>query len=241
MNEEREPPNVVHFFGQLLVLPIATFVYGLDMLIKTMQQMQRVTSQSMHVVRGPGPLISPPDSENNIAENHLTSDGIDTGRNENENKEGKFLSYDYSENGLDRNLRDDMLKLVRYKILFVKREYEYAFPEREDLVYDNLDGNAFTAWKVAEFVQELARVKDETTAEGRARVGIRVPHKWKNYPRPEDKDIYTFDGYLTGFPSEDKKYLRVFYQVLERYPREKFRHDERQIEVLEEIRDRIQK
>ena len=92
-----------------------------------------------------------------------------------------------------------------------------------------------TAWKVAEFIQELAKVKDEKTAEGRARVGIRAPHKWKHYPGEK----YTFEGYLTGFPPEDKKYLRVFYQVLERYQREKFRHDERQIEVLEEIRDRM--
>ncbi len=236
----------MQLFGQLLVLPITTFVYGLDMLIKTMLQMQRVSRQSMHVVSGPGPQICLPDPENSLSESstdesHLTADDIHAGRNENENKEDKLLSYDYSENGLDRNLRDDMLKLVRYKILFVKREYEHAFPEREDLVHDNLDGNAFTAWKVAEFIQELARVKDETTVEGRARVGIRIPHKWKNYPRPEDRDKYIFDGYLTGFPSEDKKYLRVFYQVLERYPREKFRHDERQIEVLEEIRDRIPK
>ena len=27
-----------------------------------------------------------------------------------------------------------MLKLVRYKILFVKRDYEYAFPEQEELI-----------------------------------------------------------------------------------------------------------
>ncbi len=137
---------------------------------------------------------------------------------------------------MDKNLNDDMLKLVRYKILFVKRNYEHAFPEQEDLVYDNMDGNSFTAWKVAEFIQELAKVKSEKTPEGRARVGFRVPGSWKTYP---DADKFVFDGYLTGFPHEDKKYLRVFYEVLERFPREKFRHDERQIEVLEDIRDRM--
>ncbi|HEX8632647.1 MAG TPA: hypothetical protein VF703_00695, partial [Pyrinomonadaceae bacterium] len=46
---------------------------------------------------------------------------------------------------MDRDLRDDMLKLVRYKVLFVKREYEHAFPEQEDLVSENMDGAAFTA------------------------------------------------------------------------------------------------
>jgi hypothetical protein len=140
---------------------------------------------------------------------------------------------------MDKNLNDDMLKLVRYKILFVKRDCEHAFPEQEDLVHDNLDGNSFTAWKVAEFIQHLAKVKSETSPEARARVGILVPEAWKSYPAP-DKDKYVFHGYLTGFPAEDKKYLRVYYEVLERFPREKFYHGERQIEVLEEIRDRIQ-
>ncbi len=136
---------------------------------------------------------------------------------------------------MDKNLNDDMLKLVRYKILFVKRGYEHAFPEREDLVYDNIDGNSFTAWKVAEFIQELARVTSETTPEGYARTGIRAPVPWKGYPGKK----YIFHGYMTGFPDEDKKYLRVYFEVLERFPREKFRHDERQIEVLEDIRDRM--
>src|SRR5262249_61980068 len=82
--------------------------------------------------------------------------------------------------------------------------------------------------------------------------------KWrnKNYPPPE-KDLsdpnkviksYTKelknnkgDSYwvLTGLPDDDKKYLRVYYEVLERYPREKFKYEEQQIRVLEEIRDRV--
>ncbi len=67
---------------------------------------------------------------------------------------------------LDRDLRDDMLKLVRYKILFVRREYETAFPEQEDIVSENMDGDAFSAWKVAEFIQDLHRE------------GTLVPQRW---------------------------------------------------------------
>ena len=126
---------------------------------------------------------------------------------------------------MDKDLRDDMLKLVRYKVLFVKREYEHAFAEREDLVSDNLDGSAFTAWKVAEFIQELGR--GET----------RVPHKWaeKGYPSA----TYRREGALLGLDEEDKKYLRVYYEVLERYPREKFKYEEQQVRVLEQIRDQL--
>jgi len=100
---------------------------------------------------------------------------------------------------MDKNLRDDTLKLVRYKLLFVKREHEKAFPEQEDLVHENLDEAAFTAWKVAEFIQNNPNLVRE----------------------------------------EDKKYLRVYYEVLQRYPREKFKYEEDQIRVLRQIRDNL--
>jgi len=103
------------------------------------------------------------------------------------------------ERKMDKNLRDDTLKLVRYKLLFVKREQEKAFPEQEDLVYDNLDEAAFTAWKVAEFIQNHPNLVNE----------------------------------------EDKKYLRVYYEVLQRFPREKFKYEEDQIRVLRQIRDHL--
>lgn len=126
----------------------------------------------------------------------------------------------------DRDLQDDMLKLVRYKILFVRRDFEHAFPEREDLVYDSMDGSAFAAWKVAEFIQELQ--KGETA----------VPSKWvaRGYPEAQ----YVRNGRLIGLDDEDKKYLRVYYEVLERYVREKFYYEEQQIEILRKIAENMQ-
>jgi hypothetical protein len=129
----------------------------------------------------------------------------------------------------DRNLSDDQLKLVRYKILFVKRDYEIAFPEREDLVYDNMTGEAFTAWKVAEFIQRL----DETV----------VPYTWRrrDYPRTftnEEKDpMRRRDVFIQRLDERDKKYLRVYYEVLDRYVREEDEDDE--VTVLKEIRNAI--
>src|SRR5947209_18674334 len=129
------------------------------------------------------------------------------------------------ESVLDKDLRDDMLKLVRYKILFVRREYEIAFPEQEDIVSDNMDGDAFAAWKVAEFIQDLHN--GETP----------IPLRWQeqNYPPAEFRN----GRFLNALPHEDKKYLRVYFQVLERFPREKFKYEEQQIKVLEDIRDRL--
>ena len=128
---------------------------------------------------------------------------------------------------MDRDLRDDMLKLVRYKVLFVKREYEHAFPEQEDLVSENMDGAAFTAWKVAEFIQMLGRGE------------MRVPHKWAEKEYPGGGHVR--DGLLLGLRDSDKKYLRVYYEVMDRYPREKFKYEEQQIRVLEQIRNELRR
>jgi hypothetical protein len=146
-------------------------------------------------------------------------------------KDGDTNGKDFtaSERDRDRDLRKDLggndLKLVRYKILFVKRDYEVAFPEREELVADDLSGTDFTAWKIAEFIQ---RLDDEP-----------VPRQWrdKNYPRNYDG---VSDPRVAHIDEGDKKYLRVYYEVLTRYSREEFHHDEREVEVLEEIRDAIE-
>lgn len=131
----------------------------------------------------------------------------------------------------DTNLSDDMLKLVRYKVLFVKRDYEHAFPEVEELVHDNLDSKSYTAWKIAEFIQRLGDRKTD------------IPVKWSD-GYPSDKDSqgnykYRQDGKLLGFPEDDKKYLRVYYEVLDRYVRESFKYEEDQIDVLKDIREAI--
>lgn len=101
---------------------------------------------------------------------------------------------------MSKDLRDDMLKLVRYKVLYVKREDERVLKEDDELVPDNLDSTAYTAWKIAELEKS---------------------------------------GVLKGISDKDKKYLRVFYEVLDRYPRERFKYEEDQIEVLRQIRDKI--
>jgi hypothetical protein len=125
----------------------------------------------------------------------------------------------------DTDLSDDMLKLVRYKVLFVKRGYEVAFPEKEEFVSDNVSDTTFIGWKLAEFTQHL----DE----------IEVPRTWreKEYPKPVGGNGP--DGMIHSLPEEDKKYLRVFYEVMARYTRNKLNHRKRELDVLEGIRNAI--
>ena len=126
----------------------------------------------------------------------------------------------------DKDLSDDQLKLVRYKILFVKRDYEVAFPEREDLVHDNISGEAFTAWKIAEFIQRLSKEP--------------IPDKWrkKKYPKRHDDEKVPADGFIYRLDEDDKKYLRVYYEVLERYVREE---DDTEVDVLKDIHKAIER
>jgi quinol monooxygenase YgiN len=124
----------------------------------------------------------------------------------------------------DTDLHDDMLKLVYYKILFVKRDLEYTFPEKEELVSENIDASGYTAWKIAEFIQDLENID--------------IPRKWRDKKYPRDTTGETAPK-IDALDEEDKKYLRVYYEVLDRYPRERFKYEERQIEILEQIRDKL--
>ena len=232
------PAHMMWFVGQLFMIPVAAFVYGVELLVKTMQEMQKATSQGIGMVVGNAPgaaetAVEASESEVSVPQT-IDGNGQESGSNnlgENETEE-KTLSDNGGITGSDRDLHDDMLKLVRYKILFVKREYEHAFGEKEDLVSENMDGSAFTAWKIAEFIQDLQKK------------ATLVPEKWrhKSYPgpghetEPVKKDL---PSHLTSLPDHDKKYLRVYYEVLERYVREKFKYEEDQIKVLEQIRDKI--
>lgn len=125
---------------------------------------------------------------------------------------------------MEKNLSGDELKLVRYKILFVKRDHEVVLEERDELLSDDMSDSDFVGWKIADFMGRLAETP--------------VPQKWidKKYPREFANKLNPMIGSLE---SADKKYLRVYFEILDRYPREEFHYQERQVEVLEEIREAI--
>ncbi len=234
---KEQPNNFVWFLGRMMRLPLTAFAFSLEMLVKTFNEMQRVADDGVELFTGGNgqEIVQIPDfqpefnfSGGDEAIEKQKADLAGISPPPLRTTDGKKIDNAGDEPKqpmTDRDLRDDLLKLVRYKVLFVKREYEHAFAEQESLIAENLDIVAFTAWKAAEFIQRLANG------------GTEVPEKWltRKYPPPK----YRAGTTLKGLPEEDKKYLRVFYQVVERYPREKFKFEEQQIEVLEQIRDNI--
>jgi hypothetical protein len=212
---------MLQFFGQMLKLPLEAFVYSMEMLVKTMRGMQQIAYQGIDMMADEvaQTLIDASGSESD-----LTSDATD-GAIGDRAETTPQTSQEEERKMSDRDLRDDMLKLVRYKILFVKRDLEVVLKEdTEELVHDNIAESDYIGWKIAEFIQDLKNVD--------------IPKKWrdKKYPRHVKDEVASK---ISRLPEEDKKYLRVYYEVLDRYSRERFKYEEKQIDVLEEIRDKL--
>lgn len=255
-SDREDSRNMMWLFGQFLMTPVAAFLYGVNMLLRTMQGMQQVTSQGVEVMMGPDALLATTAGKD-VLEAPLDASmavNTDSGDNRITNKEETKL------NGNGPKMTDPnqafcspnqpasapCLILWRYKVLFIKRDLEHAFPEAEDLIPN--DVTDITAWKIAEFIQQLGQCK------------IQVPGKWieKRYPNPKKfwrVDCHTAGGrevddieetcnknipiYLIGLPEDDKKFLRLYSQQLASYQRQDPKYAERQIEVLEQIRDNL--
>src|SRR5713226_5536413 len=127
---------MMRILGQMMKLPIAAFVYGMEMLGKVIRDIQKTADQSIDVAvsgitqsLGDAPdfngLTQAPDhnpgrqSDLPIRTTESASDGTVRHGAETLQKEERKMA--------DTNLSDEMLKLVRFKVLFVKRDYETAF------------------------------------------------------------------------------------------------------------------
>ena len=212
---------MIQFFGQMMKLPLEAFVYSMGMLVKTMQGLQQIAYQGINLVTdGSGqPPIETSSDENNVT--HVAIEN--TLEEEAEAAPQTILKEDVKMS--DKDLSGEDLKLVRYKILFIKRDYEHAFEEQEELVYDDTSDAGFTAWKVGQFIQDIEKEHPNK---------YRFPSKWDKISNPQEHK----DGaYLKGFPfpEDDKKYLRVYFEVLQRYPREPLRYQEEQLTILRDI------
>jgi hypothetical protein len=210
--------GLISLVGEIFLLPLRTVLYGMEMLLDTMRGMPRTGDREASAASAE-PLSTAREPWSPRPLSSATAPApCSVAAPQPEPKETPMLDKDLS----DANV----LKLVRYKILFIKRDYEHAFPEQEDLVSDPMDDSAFTAWKIAEFIQTLGRGE------------VPIPRKWADeYPHQAE---YRKGGKLLGLDDGDKKYLRVYFEVLDRFPREKFKHDEEQIKVLKKIHGTLQ-
>jgi hypothetical protein len=106
------------------------------------------------------------------------------------------------------SLNDDMVKLVAYTIVSIKRDAERIMPGGSDsiLLKDNMSSETFTSWMIARYLQS------------------------EDYKKLQESE---------KLAKEDEKYLRIHYVVSRRWPRQPLRFEERQVEVLRQIRQAI--
>lgn len=114
------------------------------------------------------------------------------------------------------NLQDDSVKLVAYTIVSLKRGHERILDGGEGsvLVTESMTARGFRSWILAKYMQQEIDV-----------------------PGEPGKQIRRGDARL--LPKEELKYLRVFYVIPTRWPREPLEFEEKQIEILRDIRDEI--
>jgi hypothetical protein len=209
---------MVQFFGQLMKLPLEAFVYSMEMFAKTMRGIQQIACRGIDIMADgiAQTLVDAPGPESGMTTGvtgGTIGDSAETAQQTPQKEEEKMA---------DRDFREDELKLVRYKILFVKRDYEHVFYEKEELVHDNITEADYVGWKIAEFIQDLGNVA--------------VPPKWREQPKRYPPLVPGKDqNMINALPEEDKKYLRVYFEVLDHYPRERFKYEEEQIKILGDI------
>lgn len=111
------------------------------------------------------------------------------------------------------SLEDDTVKLVAYTIVSLKRGHEKIMEGGEGsvIVTDNMKGKAFVLWIIAKYLQEEIDVSGKKVRRG---------------------DL---------IPKNELKYLRVYYVVSNRWPRQPLEFEHKQVEVLKEIRDEMTK
>lgn len=114
------------------------------------------------------------------------------------------------------DLQDDSVKLVAYTIVSLKRGDERILDGGQGsvIVTDNMTGKAFVSWILAKYMQQ--KIDD---------------------PAQPGKKIRRGDPRL--LPRDELKYLRVYFVVSTRWPRESLEFEQTQVSVLQEIRDEM--
>lgn len=156
-----------------------------------------------------------------------------------------------------KDLNDDMVKLVAYSIVSIRREDERVLDGGEGtvLVVEPMTEETFTAYIIAHYLQqEITDDKEDAIREFSdaldrylREVGEGDIRKFaetlKRYLREtiqnNNKKKTPAAKKRRQISEEDRKYLRVNYVVSNRWPREPLKFEEEQVVVLEDIRDKL--
>ena len=155
-----------------------------------------------------------------------------------------------------KNLNDDMVKLVAYSIVSIRRQDERVLNGGEGtvLIVEPMTEENFTAYIIGHYLQqEVTNDKEDAISEfidalerclreigdGSVRQFAEALRRYLRDSITDNKKKPSFKKKLRQIPEEDRKYLRVNYVVSNRWPRELLKFEEDQVAVLEDIRDKL--
>ena len=267
-NDPGGAAGTTQFFGQMLTMPFSAFVYSMQLFIQMLQGANSrggampCGGAPCGGAQGVGQAVNPGVQEGGRA---AAAGGAGNTSQTTQKEERKMSDQNWVSRGRDQRwgggggqgyggqgwdsqqqgcgpadqgwsvkdeCRDvepcDQLRLIRYKVLFLKRDLEVAFPEQEELVAEDMPKDGFISWKIAEFIQAMARGE------------VPQPGKWKEKDYPSNAAGGNVEnGNVLALPDKDKRFFRVYCQVLACYDRERMNYERDQIDVLKEIRDAI--
>jgi hypothetical protein len=178
----------MRFLALMVRFPMLAFAYGLELIAKTVHEWERGASQTNRAT-------APVESTNAKSSIHKELNQM-----------------------VDMDMSSDELKVVRYRIIFKKRDYETELETGEALVNYSTDGGSYGALKIMEYFEKVAAG------------AVRKPAKWaqtgylKNQPELRWK-----------IPLDDRKYIGFLYEVIRREERQEKEYDREQVKALREI------
>lgn len=214
---------MMKFFGQIMKLPMAALVSSMEILAKTMREIQKSFESNVDIVSsGLAQTLNDMSDGTGVARatsteksGGISGDGADMTQ-QNVDKEEKDMG--------DQDLGGDDLKVVRYRIIFTKRDYEAVLDEADEEIVDYpTDGGSFGGLKVADFMGKVAA----------GRVDLPIEWRGKDYPATNTPRR----GWR--IPRDDQRYISFIYEVIRRVERQDANYNKDEVKVLKQIRDAI--
>lgn len=217
--------NVMRFFNQMMSLPLAAFVYSLKMFVRTIQSIQIMTDEGASLMIGglsPRSDISP-GSNSGFTREDACCGAAGVARGEmiepsSHQKEEKDM--------WDRESGENDLKVVRYWVLFDKRDYEEIFSSGEiEPRLNRTDGVELVLGR-----QSIEEFRGEKRTRFRQQLNnIRRPEKWRNKQYPPR---VTGDN-IEHLPDGDfDEYTQVIVEVIHQQARRDRDYEKDKVDLL---------
>jgi hypothetical protein len=212
---------MIKFLGQIMKIPMAVLASGMEMMARTMKEIQRSFENNIDVASdGLAQTLS------DMADGGATASVVAEKRGDGAVDTPQQTGNKEEDDMGDQDLSGDDVKVVRYRIIFTKRDFEAVLDKAEEELVDYpTDGGSLGGIKVAEF---MSKVQSDA---------INLPAEWRG------KEYPTRNAPRRGWriPRDDWRYIQFIYEVVRRIERQEAQYDKDQVKVLRQIRDEIAK